>query len=420
MKKRVLLIISSLLFLCAISLAALQTFRLNRANLALAEIRRHALYQTAEEMQRVALDLEKLTVSSQPALQTPLLYSIARASADVAQQLSLLPFSHAFVADTLHFVSDLEACTASLLQSPAAKLTEAQHQQLARALTTSRQLSAQLALLWIQDTPPYPGSSHPDNDPAVQQLDSLSSSVDYPPASEPAFVIPRGLPEGEVTREDARSFARAYAPDGVVCDAPDTSGYLPAYGFSVISDGVQLNMEFTRQGGRLLWMMPETAAFPMTQSPAACEKSAIAFLLEHGFGECQAVHRQIYDGLCVVSAVPLQDDILLYPDMLTVQVRMDTRQVVGLEARSYWTNHVRRDLAPPAISSDSALQHLDPSLTCTAQQLCLIPYNGAELLCWQCTVHRSGEVFYIYIDAETGREAAIRKLIPLENGTTVA
>ena len=46
--------------------------------------------------------------------------------------------------------------------------------------------------------------------------------------------------------------------------------------------------------------------------------------------------------------------MLLYPDLLTVQVRMDTLQVVGLEARSYWTNHVRRELSEPALSADEA------------------------------------------------------------------
>ena len=205
-----------------------------------------------------------------------------------------------------------------------------------------------------------------------------------------------------------------------VTDAPDASGVLPAYGVTVQTADVQLNMEITRQGGKVLWMMPETASFPMTQSPSACEGAALAFLQEHGFGQVEAVHRQLYDGLCVVSFAPVQEDVLLYPDLLTVQVRMDTLQVVGLEARSYWTNHVRRTLPEPSLSADEAALLLSSQAEMRAHRLCLIPEGDGEALCWQFTVTRGGETYFIYLDAQDGREVAIRKVIPLENGSTAA
>ena len=205
-----------------------------------------------------------------------------------------------------------------------------------------------------------------------------------------------------------------------ITDAPDASGVLPAYGVTVQTPDVQLNMEITRQGGKVLWMMPETASFPMTQRPSACESAALTFLKKRGFGQAEAVHRQLYDGLCVISCAPVQEDVLLYPDLLTVQVRMDTLQVVGLEARSYWTNHVRRTLPEPALSADEAAALLSSQAKVQAHRLCLIPEERREALCWQFTVTRGGETYLIYLDAQDGREVAIRKVIPLENGSTAA
>ncbi|MGN0970506.1 MAG: PepSY1/2 domain-containing protein, partial [Aristaeellaceae bacterium] len=257
----------------------------------------------------------------------------------------------------------------------------------------------------------------------LEQLGSTEEGVIYPPADVHLPASPRGLPEGDVTREEARQLARDFVgAERVldVTDAPDASGVLPAYGMTVQTQDVQLNLEVTRQGGRVLWMMPETASFPMTQSPSACEGAALAFLQERGFGPAEAVYRQLYDGLCVVSFAPVQEDVLLYPDLMTVQVRMDTQEIVGLEARAYWTNHVRRELPEPALSADEAAALLSDQAELQSHRLCLIPEGDGETLCWQFTVTRGGETYLIYLDAQDGREIAIRKLIPLENGATAA
>ena len=116
----------------------------------------------------------------------------------------------------------------------------------------------------------------------------------------------------------------------------------------------------------------------------------------------------------------MQQGVLLYPDLLTVQVRMDTLEVVGLEARAYWTNHVQRSLPEPALADVEAAALLSDQAEAQEHRLCLIPEGEGETLCWQFTVTRSGETYLVYLDAQDGREIAIRKLIPLENGSTAA
>ena len=92
----------------------------------------------------------------------------------------------------------------------------------------------------------------------------------------------------------------------------------------------------------MLWMVPEHAAFAPALTLEECAEAAQGFLLDRGYGEMEANHYQVYDGLAVINFVAVQDGVLLYPDLVQVQIRMDTGEVVGLEANNYLMNHTRR------------------------------------------------------------------------------
>ena len=391
--------------LFAASAALWQGIQLRDIRRQLDEIQRQALHQSAEEMQTLTLALEKLLISTQASRQTELLHAISLSAADVQQHLATLPLEDEIAGSLLTLVGRLQADAAAQLPLLThTTLSEQHRQQFSKDLAACTRLSAQLAL--ASDTPgTIHAISHADTPPAVI----------LPPA-------PRGLPDDTVTREEAHKAALDFigSSTAVIQDAPDVSGILPAYGVTVTDNDLQLNLEITRQGGKVLWMVPETASFSTIYTPEECITAAQDFLLSRGFGETEAVHYQVYDGLCVISAAPLQEGVLLYPDLLTIQVRTDTLQTEGLEAPSYWTHHIPRTLISPTLSAQDALAQLRPGAENPSARLCLLPDGNSETLCWQCTCTHSGDLYYIYIDAHTGEEKAIRKVIPLENGTTEA
>ena len=47
---------------------------------------------------------------------------------------------------------------------------------------------------------------------------------------------------------------------------------------------------------------------------------------------------------------------------------------------------------------------------------CVIPQNSRELLCWEFTGDYNGDTYYVYIDAQTGRQADIQKLVQSASG----
>ena len=199
-----------------------------------------------------------------------------------------------------------------------------------------------------------------------------------------------------------------------VAHAPDTGGVMPAWGVTIQTDDLQLNLEITRRGGKVLLMSPETAAFPVRKTVEECREAALAFLQERGFAQMESPWYQVYDGLCVLTCVNVQRGVLIWPDRVTVQVRMDTAEVVGIEARQYWRNHIPRKLQTPLLTASEARAYL--SAEPTAGRLCLLPYEGQERLCWQFSIQHEDDTYISYIDAMTGRELRLEKVMHLETG----
>lgn len=430
MKKYLLPAALALLLLVTAAFAALQTDRLHRAQRALEGTYLSAMSASAEGLQSLTLTLEKLLMSQDAAQQAALIHTVSLTTDEVRHCLTALPLSHRSMAPTLSFLTALRSSAdqllPTLLEQP---LQEEDRQELSARLAACTRLSGQWALArramaengatLLSNTSVFIEEPSAQRNPleSISRLDGLADAGEADPP------VARGLPDNQVTREEARALARTLA-DGQqiidVLDAPDTSGAMPAYGFTVQTEDVQLNVEMTVSGGRPLWMMPETASFAVTRTPEECETAALGYLERHGFGPAEAVHRQSYDGLYVVTLAPLLDGVLLYPDLITLQVRMDTLDVVGLEARSYWQNHGARSLPAPALTADEILAKASGDAQVASPRLCLIPWQGEERLCWQLTAASGGDTYLIYLDGSTGREVTIRKLIPLENGDTAA
>ena len=99
---------------------------------------------------------------------------------------------------------------------------------------------------------------------------------------------------------------------------------------------------------------------------------------------------------------------------------MDTAEVVGLEARSYWQNHIPRRMQSPLLTEAEARSAISSEVTVENAHLCILPYSGQERLCWQFTVSQEEEQYIVFIDAMNGSELLLEKLMQLEQGQVPA
>ena len=63
-----------------------------------------------------------------------------------------------------------------------------------------------------------------------------------------------------------------------------------------------------------------------------------------------------------------------------------------------------------------SLSAVSERLTVTGARLCVIPLNAREYLCWQFTGAYNGQTYYVYIDAQTGAQRDIQRLVVSSEG----
>ncbi len=406
------LVIAALILSLALALAA-QLQRAQAAEHTLAETTLAALTSAAEEVQALALAMDKLALASPDGQGATLLYDAVIHADRARLSLTALPADALQLSPVLAYLSRLHEQAGSLLTEMAAGRAVASGAiaDLAAAQSDLTLLHAEMMLA------------------REALLDGASLSDALPPSAITAaptaaeLAAYRALPAEEVSSGTAMQIAREFVGiDRVtsVSPAPDTSGALPAYGITVQTGDMQLNLEITRRGGKVLLMSPETAGFTTVKSIGECQQAAIDFLTSRGFASMEAAYYQVYDGLCVLTCVHVQEGALIWPDRVMVQVRMDTAEVVGLEARSYWRHHIPRKIGTPLLTADEARAALSPAAQEQAVLQAVLPVGGQERLCWQFTVLHNDDTYLSFIDATTGRELLLEKVMQLDVGSVPA
>lgn len=404
---------ASVAFLLLLIALNVQMRRTAAAELALTEGTHAAVAEVATDLESLSLSLEKLRITTSPRRMTALLTQVIL-SADRAQAgISDLPDPQGQREAILTYLSLLtqQAQRALSALTEDGSLASEERSALTDMLDGIELLRAEIDL-------------------ACQALLEGESLADALPASE--VTVPpsaaeltayKALPSTEVSSGEAMQIAKEFiGTDRVlsVSPAPDTGGALPAYGVTLQTADVQLNLEITRRGGKVLLMSPETASFAMVKTVTECTGAALDFLQSRGFAQMEALYHQVYDGLCVITCAYVQNNVLVWADRVLVQVRMDTGEVVGLEARSYWQHHIPRKPQSPLLTAAEAREALSPQAEVRTFRLCLLPQGSQERLCWQFSLTMQGQEYISYVDAITGEELLLEKVIQLETGTTAA
>ncbi len=400
------------------------------------------LLEAQEHLQAISVKLGKSPLAGDARLQVELLTGVSRQADAVVAGLSALPLSHAAMGDTVKFCNQLadyamvQALQAAAGQPPSQQTLE----ELLRLRDQCALLCGQLAVAqesMLANSLHFAGSEDVFYAPAqlsdrpLEAVADQDHGMDYPTmvydgafSDATHFGQPKALSDKEITVEEAIAAALYFVGAERVSNAEaagETAGVLAGYSVLLtLKDGTTLTAEVTRQGGELLWLMPEHASFSQKLTVEDCASRGLAFLQSRGYGPLETNHIRVYDGLCVINYVAVQDGTLLYPDLVKLQLRMDTGEVVGLEANNYLMNHHQRDNLVPVLTKAQAVAKV-PVMAQEAQvRLCLIPQMGTERLCYEIPVAYEDQEYRVYIDAITGEEADVLLMLTDAQGSLAA
>lgn len=240
-------------------------------------------------------------------------------------------------------------------------------------------------------------------------------------------IAPRGLTGPTVSQEEAARRARRVVSDPEryrVRFKGMTRGKLVAYAFDLVptsADRSRVAVDVSQKGGHVVWATNTRAPGVPRLSRDEAARAASEFLDRLGFKDMEPSFAQVMGGVVTIPFNAVEDNVLIYPDLVKVAVALDRGEVLSYDALQYLTNHRprRKDDLTPVISEQEARAKVNPDLRITKSRLTVIPLEvaGQEALAWEFRCERDGEVFYDYINAKNGREERILKIVNTPQGS---
>lgn len=412
----------------AVALIIWQVVRAERLKRQIENARQSAFYSLVDGLQSVELNLSKFMVSATPGESALLLSRIAMQAGEAQSSLAQLPLDGETIPASIKFVNQVSDYARTLAAAAAAgkPYSDTDQEQLQALLAHCAVINNQLREMMSTVPNDYwAKTGSQDQSPLVRAMDTQNAS-EYPsliydgPFSDGRHTgEPKGLNAEQVDADEA--LRRAVSFIGVervqaTARTADTNGPVATYGFVVDTFDGRLNVHVTRQGGQVLWIIPDQGQYEQKLMIPDCVERALEFLTSHGFGEMESSYFQQYEGLAVINFAAVDNGVLMYPDLVKVQIRMDTGAVVGLESNNYLMNHTDRSLETPQLNVEQAREMVSDRLKISNERLCVIPINIGEKLAWEFIGTWADSEFLIYIDAMTGKELQILKIIDAENG----
>ncbi|MBR3905607.1 MAG: germination protein YpeB [Clostridia bacterium] len=397
------------------ALSALHAYRADDYKQRLTVIYRSAMLSALTEMEGMAGTLEKALLSD-TGERNQYLALATEEGAQVQRSLSSLPLSHPDCMKIIKLSNQMNDYAKTLLSQDA--LTEEDMGQMSRLIDTCLSYTRLLqekedlfTAVSARSIPFYPA----ENTAPVDESICYPTLIYDGPFSD--ALRQEALPlmgEKEIDWQEAARIARSFIGEERVLQVShgaDMLGPTPCHGVTLQLQDVTLDAAITRQGGKVLWITCRNGAFPGVEGIEACRESARRFLRERGFEGMENTGFQVYEGVAVLSFAPQEGHVLLYPDLIKVQLRMDTAEVVGIETRGYLQNHRARGLLRPRISEAQAREKVHPLLAITDSRLCLIPKGTEEVLCYEFRCSYDQEEYLLYIRADNGAQADLLKIV---------
>ncbi len=425
MKRNMLIVLLASFVILAVSagVTARVSTRAERLEARLREVYDGAVLSALRQMEDMQVALSKALLSSDRGAEAQYLNQVSSGAAQVQRSLSLLPLGHTATQNAVKFANQLADYTNALLKTET--LTEADAAALGTLISACADSASALAKAG-QDVTDQAVAGNTPYYPKGNQTAAYDSAVNYPtliydgPFSDARETgTAKALSDSAVTQAEALQIARDFVGADRVMNAvagPEMGGDLPCWGVIVPLSDVTLQAAVTKQGGKILWLAPDSADFSAQKSVEECREHALQFLEAHGYEHMRPTYFQVYQGVAVISFAATQGDTVLYPDLIKVQCRLDTAQVVGWEARNYLMNHTARGLMTPRLTREEAQERVSERLKTVSSRLCLIPTESGEKLCYEFQGEYGGHTYLAYINADTGRQEELLKVVEGASG----
>ena len=258
-----------------------------------------------------------------------------------------------------------------------------------------------------------------------------SEDINYPsmifdgPFSESLYnKTPKAISGEELSKEEAQLKLNAYLSEYVIekiTFVGQTKGNFETYDFNVESGKYTYYAQVTKKGGFLLTISAYTEYNEsISYDEKACEEIAQNFAQFVGIDNMKSTWTESSKGVCYVNLAPVVNNVIYYPDLIKVKVDMGNGKIVGYEAQNYAYNHIERKDLVATYDAVKAREQVKDDMAIQSQRLAVIPLDyGGEVLCYEFMGEYNDSVYFVYINAKTGVEEKVLKVVGTSEGELI-
>ncbi len=264
------------------------------------------------------------------------------------------------------------------------------------------------------------------NELSVGMGDLTDASIEYPamifdgPFSTALETnVIKGLPEKESSKEDAENYLKNIVyknrDEIKVVFERETNGDISTYDFKIDVEGKLFNAQVSKRGMLLITLSGYAEqGDPIIKKEQAIEL-ATTFANNIGFENMKSVWVEINSNVAYINLAPIENEIIMYPDLVKVKVDLTSQEIIGFEALNYALNHTERNVEFGLnIEEAESLLGFDYEILKESKTVIRLDY-GKEISAYEFIVERIDGVYFYYIDANKLEIAKTMKLVTVKD-----
>lgn len=233
---------------------------------------------------------------------------------------------------------------------------------------------------------------------------------------------PKMIKGDEISEEDAAKKAKDFLGENNVSEisnlGANENANILAYNFSIKNnDGKTTYISISKKGGYVIYSSFNREIKEQKLNYEEANNKALEYLKQKGFDNMKETYYLAENGILTINYAYVQQDIIMYPDLIKIKVALDDGEILGIETTGYLSNHEERNLRTAKITKEEAKKKLNKNLNIMSEKMAVIPTEyKTEIFCYEFKGKIDDREFIVYINAETGEEEDILVIYNTPNG----
>lgn len=198
----------------------------------------------------------------------------------------------------------------------------------------------------------------------------------------------------------------------------ETKGKIETYNFNMtLENSHEYYLQVTKKGGLVIQLNSYQKSTKDNLTLTECEEKAEEFAKMLEIENMKAVWSTKINNVAYVNLTTVVDGTIIYPEMIKVKVSTENGEIIGWDAQTYAYNKTERTDTKAGITASEARKKVSNRLVIETEQKALIPLDfNKEVLCYEFKCTYNNYTYYVYINAKTGAEENVLRVVGTLDG----